>query len=64
MNLKTAVLGTLVLVSLFTINVPNDHAQRRQCDPSRQKCPGRKIQQKTNLVAEHYMQQKTSPFHT
>ena len=50
MKIKTLLLGTVVLSTLLAFSPNADYAQRRQCDPSRQKCPGRKIQQKAQLL--------------
>lgn len=47
---KILLLGTVILSTLFTLSPNAAFAQRRQCDPSKEECPGRKIQQKAQLL--------------
>ena len=53
MKLKTILFGTVILSTLFTLSPNADYAQRRQCDPSKEECPGRKIQQKAQLLPDN-----------
>ena len=55
-NLKTIVLGTVILTIIFALNSNIAYAQRRQCNPSKEECPGRKMQQKVKLASEHRLQ--------